>query len=243
MAASTTAIAAANTSVSRRRIGTRASASTRRSTPAVVGEPVADATDGLERPCTKWAVDLSTQPADVDVDDVRTVLVAEIPRRVEQLQPGQDAPGPAQEGLEQCELRPRQHELDVPAPDAPSGGVESQRSDLDDRRTLRLPAPRQRTDAGEELGERERLRQVVVGAAVQPGHAIVDAVPRGQHQDRRPDAAASELAADVDPVPAGEHDVEDDRVVRSRTRHPERVLAGLGDVGRVALLDEPAAEE
>ena len=50
-------------------------------------------------------------------------------------------------------------------------------------------APDQRLHAGEQLGERERLRQVVVAAGLEPLDAVVDRVPRAQDQDRCPHAA------------------------------------------------------
>ena len=112
-----------------------------------------------------------------------------------------------------------------------------------DGRAARPPAPGERAQARQQLGERERLRQVVVGAGVEPGDAILDRVARGQHQHRRPDAALPQPAADLDAVDAGQHQVEHDRVVLDRLGHPERVVAGPGDVGGVALLDQAPAEQ
>ncbi len=101
----------------------------------------------------------------------------------------------------------------------------------------------QRAHARHELVERERLREVVVRPGVEAGHAVVDRVARREHEDRRPHALVAETAADLEAVAAREHDVEEDRVVRRRHRHPERVLPAPGDVRGVALLAQAAGEQ
>ncbi len=44
-----------------------------------------------------------------------------------------------------------------------------------------LPA-QQRPHAGQQLAQRERLHEVVVGAVVEPGDAVLDTAPRREHQ-------------------------------------------------------------
>jgi hypothetical protein len=88
----------------------------------------------------------------------------------------------------------------------------------------------------EELVERERLREVVVCAGIEARHAVTDGVSGGQHQHRRPDLLPSELAARLEAVDPGQHDVEHDRVVLRGERHPECVLAAVRDVGRMPFL-------
>ena len=50
-------------------------------------------------------------------------------------------------------------------------------------------APRQRAHPGDQLLERERLREVIVRARVQAAHAIVHGVAGGEHEDGRREAA------------------------------------------------------
>src|SRR5216684_1208394 len=49
---------------------------------------------------------------------------------------------------------------------------------------VRPAATQERADPREELRQSERLHEIVIGPAVQPTHAIVDRVLRGEDQDR-----------------------------------------------------------
>ena len=74
----------------------------------------------------------------------------------------------------------------------------------------------QRVDADEQLGERERLGQVVVAAGVEAAEPVGERVARGEEQDRRCDAARPQRLADVAPVGVGQADVEHEDVGRRR---------------------------
>ena len=65
---------------------------------------------------------------------------------------------------------------------------------------------------GEELVERERLRQVVVRAGVQAGDPISDLRPRRQHEDRDGAAARAHPPTDAEAVDARHHPVQHDEV-------------------------------
>ena len=67
-------------------------------------------------------------------------------------------------------------------------------------------------DAGHQLAWIERLRQVVVRAELQPDDAIDLVAARSQHDDRRRVVGAAQLAADREPVLAGQHQVEHQQV-------------------------------
>ena len=112
-----------------------------------------------------------------------------------------------------------------------------------DRRPLRIASPGERTQAREELGKRKRLHQVVIRAAVETGNAVIDGVPSGQHQHRRPDAGCAHAPADLEAVDVRQHHVQHDRVVLVRLRHPHSDVAAVGDVGRKPLVDEAAPDE
>ena len=123
------------------------------------------------------------------------------------------------------------------------GRIEAEVADLEHRRPLHRRTAGQRAQPRQQLPEVERLRQVVVGAGVEAGDAVVDGVASSQHQHGRPDAVASQAAADLEAVHSGQHHIEHDRVVRNGSRHPERFLPAIGDVGRVTLLAESAAQQ
>src|SRR5690349_4120789 len=80
-----------------------------------------------------------------------------------------------------------------------------------------------------EFPQVEQLRHVIVGARIEPEHAVFQRVARSEHQYRRLHAAVAEPPQHREPVEPGQRDVEHDQVVRRRC---ERV------VGRLAVADE-----
>ena len=94
-------------------------------------------------------------------------------------------------------------------------------------------------DAGEELGQRERLGHVVVGAGVETADLVVDAVARRENQHRRADCRVRAAPrAPRSPLRPRQHDVEQDRVVGHGAGLVERRGAVRRPVDGVALLDE-----
>ena len=86
-------------------------------------------------------------------------------------------------------------------------------------------------DPGHELAGAERLGDVVVGSQLEAEHAVDLVVASGAEEDRRPVAVGPQPAADLDPVQAGQPDVEHhgDRVggcARRRARPARRSRRG-----------------
>src|SRR5882762_8640127 len=98
-------------------------------------------------------------------------------------------------------------------------------------------------DAGKQLGEVERFRDVVVGAALEPAHARLELVLGGEQQDRGRNAALAELRDNREAVAARQHDVEDDAAEFALERAFQRAIArvGLGDA--VAFFAERLAQK
>ena len=94
---------------------------------------------------------------------------------------------------------------------------------------VRGPRPaQQRADARAELADREGLRDVVVGAELEPDH-LVELVVAGRQHDDRHGALGAQALAHLEPVEARQHDVEHDEVDGLRVEALERLLA----VGRL----------
>src|SRR3954463_6251302 len=106
-----------------------------------VPEAVAGAAHRLELRDAERAVDLVAQVADVDVDDVRPVLIVVVPRVLEQLIAREHLARVAHERLQELELLRRQAALGVLAPDAAGRRVELEGPDLEHRRALDRAAP------------------------------------------------------------------------------------------------------
>ena len=90
-------------------------------------------------------------------------------------------------------------------------------------------------DARDELPRVERLRQVVVGADLEPDDLVDVLVAGGQHQDRDVRGLAH-APADLDPVDVGQHQVEDDqrrRLGRDLGQRGAAVRDGAHVVARV----------
>ena len=78
-----------------------------------------------------------------------------------------------------------------------------------------MPA-RNRTDPCDELTDTERLRQIIVGAALQADHLVGLGVPGRQHQRRRIDvrSVGPDRATERHTVQPWQHHVEHEQIVR-----------------------------
>ncbi len=107
---------------------------------------------------------------------------------------------------------------------------------MDERRRQRAPrAARERPHARNQLGEVERLREVVVGADPEPLHAVLDRAGGGQHQHPGRLAGRHQRTAYVVAVEERQIAIEHDHVVGDDVRAEQRVLAVVGDVDGHAL--------
>ncbi len=115
---------------------------------------------------------------------------------------------------EETELRGRQGELASVLRRDEAGWIELQATHGDGR-LLRLGrrTPEHRSDPGHEFGHLEGLGHVVIGPGLQPNDHVDGVGPRGQHQDGHA-ALLADLAAHLEPVQGGQHDVQDHHVGR-----------------------------
>src|SRR6476661_6541890 len=196
------------------------------------GEGVADTAHRLDE-CRRGGIvlDLVAQVAHVDVD--RLLVLIErlvVSEQLEQLGPGIDAAGPRGEVAEDLELCRREADAAVAALDAPPLEVDDEVAVADDPAAGRVGEvavgpPEERLDPAHQLAQAVRLRQVVVGAQLQPDHLVDFVVTGGQDEDRRLRAGGAEPPQHLEPVHPRQADVEDDEVRRLVRRELEALLA------------------
>ncbi len=97
-------------------------------------------------------------------------------------------------------------------------------------------------DAGDELGEAERLGDEVDGAASEAGDDVDLLVAGGHDEDRQVRMVLDEVRADLVTVAVGEAEVEEDEVGDGPPELAEGIGDGAGDRDLVAVRSEGAAE-
>ena len=152
-------------------------------------------------------------------------------------------PGTPGHRLEEGELLRAQLDLGRPAPHPMGSEVEPEVTDREDLGTAHVASPRQGMQPGQQLVEGERLDQVVVRAGAEARDPVAYGAECGQHQDRRPVVDRPDPAAHLEPVDVGQHQVEDDHVVRPLGGEPDAVQPGGRHVRGHAFLAQPLLEE
>ena len=94
----------------------------------------------------------------------------------------------------------------------------------------RLPAAQQHADPGQQLDERERLYQIIVGPAFQALHAVVHLVARAQNQHWRAGFSIANLLQHREPVHVRQTEIENDQIVLGGVDHIDRMAAVARDV-------------
>jgi hypothetical protein len=77
---------------------------------------------------------------------------------------------------------------------------------------LRGSAPQQRAHPGEQLGERERLYQIIVRAQFQSFHSIAHTVAGGEKKNGRAHSTAAQFRDHLPTVHAWQHDIDDEKM-------------------------------
>jgi hypothetical protein len=113
---------------------------------------------------------------------------------------------------------------------------------LEDRLLGDRVAALQRMQPGDDLGEGERLGQVVVGAEVEPLDTRSDVGGGREHEDPRRALGAHELTAHLVAVDVGQVAIEDDDVVVDDGRAPESLIAVERDVDGESVAAKAARE-
>ena len=100
----------------------------------------------------------------------------------------------------------------------------------------------ERPETEHELAELEGLREVVVGAELEPGGLVVEPVGRGEHEDRHAAAGREDAFGDLVARGPGDVAVEDGDVVGVDAQQSESGVTVTGDVGRDRLQAQAIAD-
>src|SRR5215831_15933397 len=105
--------------------------------------------------------------------------------------------------------------LDVGRPDAhiPSDRVEADIARIQDHAQRRTRPPQERLGARHEFRNRERFDEIIVGTGIEAAYTIVNRISSGQHEDRDPVAACSELCQEVETIAIGQAEIKDGGIV------------------------------
>ena len=94
------------------------------------------------------------------------------------------------------------------------------------------PPAVERLEPEHQFSELEGLREVVVGAELEPGGLVVEPVGGGEHEDRHPAAGGDDSFGDLVTGRSGDVSVEDGDVVGVDAQQLQSAVTVAGDVGR-----------
>src|SRR5919106_3954878 len=201
-------------------------------------EAVARAADGLDH----VSAQLLAERVDVDVDDVRRRIERVAPHVGQQLSATQNLAGVAKKRLEQRELTGG--ELDRPAVDRrpPRPEIDSYLAGLEHVRLGCSLASQAGLHAREQLVEMEGLPHVVVRAGLE-AHHYVPLAPPGEHEHGKLLSARPKVLQHLEPLPLGKAHVEDEEIELVGQAQALRLLAVVGEKGRVAVRAQALLEK
>ena len=105
--------------------------------------------------------------------------------------------------LQNCALAAWQRDGLIADPDVPTDRVEGDVARLQDRAERSSGSSQQGLGSRDELGHREGFDEIVIRAAVQAAHPILDGVSRGEDEDRNVVAARTRCREQGEPVAIG----------------------------------------
>ena len=151
---------------------------------------------------------------DVDIKGAVERIGLAIVEGASQIIARDDATGGTDEDFEDVEFERGDFDFAAVAQHLPCAGVEADAIDFEDTRfqsRLSSGTAEDGLHAGEEFVGAEGLGEIVVGAGVQTGYAVVVFSARGEH-DYRNGALAADLMEGFEAIQPGHHDVEQDKI-------------------------------
>ena len=192
-------------------------------------DAVADAGHGGDDP---GFAEPFAQCRDRDAHGVGERVCVLIPRSRQELFGADDTAFGSDEDFEHCELLPGQRDVAAVAVDLSAERIQPQTCDLSHGRPVVGAPAVERSETEHELSELERLREVVVGAELEPGGLVVEPVGSGEHEDRHAAAGGDDAFGDLVTGGPGNVPVEDGDVVGVDAQQLQSGVAVTCDVGR-----------
>ena len=155
----------------------------KRSHASAVDQEVPDAADRVDLDRGAAIHQLAPQMVDMDRDGVRSQFVIDAVELLLQHRLGDDPAGPAHQMLEDGALAPGQDQHRLADAQVAADRVEGDVAAFEQGAERALRPAQQRLDAGDDFAHGERLDQIVVGAGVETGDAMLHGVARRQHED------------------------------------------------------------
>jgi hypothetical protein len=185
-------------------------------------------------------IDRIAQPAHVHVGDVGLRIEVQVPDAFQQHGAGDDLPGPPHQELQQLEFLGGEVDVLAGARDFASQQVEFQVRHFEATGfRQRGAAPAECFDARQQLGERERLGEIVVAAHFESVHPIIDGAERRQNQHRRAIVALAQGSDDRQAVQMRQLAIGNDHVVIALRGLIEAIAAVRAVLGGVAAFAQP----
>src|SRR6516165_5530143 len=208
-----------------------------------LGYEVSDTANGVDLHLGATLGQLFAQAMDVDLDRIRGDIAGQSKNVIFDQFLGDDAILAAHQEFEHRRLARRQDLRFVIDECLAAFGVECEVRNLKRASEQLARTPQQRFQAGQQLLERKRLDEIVIGAAAQPSDAILQASTGGEHQNRQWILAPPYLSQDREAVAIGQAEVEHHGGVTGCRYRGLSLGRRRQDVGFIACCVETLGEE
>src|SRR6266851_355266 len=206
-------------------------------------DEIADAANGVNLHLGAALGKLLAQAVDVDLDRVRRDVPGMSEDMVFNLLLGDDAPLAAHQEFEHRDLAGRKQLGLIVDRGLPVSRVEFEIGDAKVAIEQVARPAQLRFQPGDQFLQRERLHQVVVGAAAQAMNAVLQAAARGQDHDRNGVVLLPYLAQQLQSVAVGQAEVEDQGRIKGPAENAPGVLDRRQDVGLIACRLQALCQE
>ena len=175
-------------------------------------ESVPRAGNGLQKLLGLAPVDLLPQMTDVHINDVCLWIEMVVPDLLQQHRSRHDVTGMAHQEFQDLELARQQRDLPSAAPSGARLEVQLQIGIGKPDRGSIAPAQK-RLDSGQKFRKGIGLCQVIIAAALQPPHSVLDAAEGAQEQHGNVDASSTQSGYNRQTIAVRQHAIEHEQVV------------------------------